>query len=67
MIQIILNGEPTDIKKQSTMQDLIETLALLDKRIAVEVNENLVPRSTFKQYQLQPQDQVEIVQAIGGG
>lgn len=66
-MQIILNGEQTDIVEQSTMHDLIQKLALMDKRIAVEVNQTLVPRSTFKQHQLQPQDQVEIVQAIGGG
>ena len=66
-MHIILNGEQIDIAEQSTIQHLIEQLTLTDKRIAIEVNETLVPRSTFKQHQLTPHDQVEIVQAIGGG
>ena len=49
------------------MASLIGLLELVDQRIAVEVNSELVPRSTFEQYQLQPDDKIEIVRAIGGG
>jgi sulfur carrier protein len=42
-------------------------LDLGDRRIAVEVNEELVPRSTFEGHLLTDKDRVEIIQAIGGG
>ncbi len=49
------------------MAALIETLALTGRRLAVEVNAELVPRSRFDQHLLQPGDRVEIIHAVGGG
>lgn len=66
-MQIYLNGEERQIPDDTNMASLVELLALSGKRIAVEVNEELVPRSTFPEYCLKPQDKVEIVHAIGGG
>ena len=66
-MQIYLNGEPQQVSEDNTMNELIQTLDLGDQRFAVEVNEELVPRSSFSQYQIQPGDRVEVVQAIGGG
>jgi len=66
-MQIYLNGEQRQIPDNSNMAALIELLELSGKRIAVEVNEELVPRSTYSNYDLKPQDKVEIVHAIGGG
>jgi thiamine biosynthesis protein ThiS len=42
-------------------------LELQGKRLALEVNQELVPRSQFATFVLQPNDAVEIVHAIGGG
>lgn len=66
-MQIYLNGEQRQIPDNTNMAALIELLELSGKRIAVEVNEELVPRSTYSDYNLKPQDNVEIVHAIGGG
>ncbi len=66
-MQIYLNGEEQLFSKTVTMSELVQQLGLGDQRFAIEVNEELVPRSSFDDYQLQPGDRVEIVQAIGGG
>ena len=66
-MQIFVNGDPREIPDGVTMTGLIRLLDLTDQRIAVEVNQELVPRSTFEQYRVQDQDRVEIVHAIGGG
>ncbi len=66
-MQIYLNGEEKQIPENLDMAGLIALLALQDRRIAVEVNEELVPRSTFPGHRLQERDRVEIIHAVGGG
>ncbi|MBK8287629.1 MAG: sulfur carrier protein ThiS [Cellvibrionales bacterium] len=66
-MQITLNGQPTAADPGITVAALIAQLGLAGKRIAVEVNENIVPRSTHESTSLQAGDRVEIVHAIGGG
>jgi len=66
-MQIILNGNPTEVPDGIAMDDLIEWLELTSQRLAVEVNEKLVPRSRFGEHHLTPSDRVEIIQAVGGG
>ena len=67
MIQIQINSEDRQIPDGTSMAQLIQMLDLGDQRIAVEVNEELVPRSTFGGHLLTDKDRVEIIQAIGGG
>ncbi|MEJ1353075.1 MAG: sulfur carrier protein ThiS [Candidatus Sedimenticola sp. (ex Thyasira tokunagai)] len=64
---IYVNSEERQIPDSANMAALIQLLELGDQRIAVEVNETLVPRSTFDHHTLQAEDKVEIVRAIGGG
>lgn len=66
-MKIQLNGESRDIPASSTALDLINLLELGDKRLAMEVNLEIVPRTSYAQHRLNEGDQVEIVQAIGGG
>ena len=66
-MKIQLNGEPRDIPKDSTAQKLVELLALDGKRLAIEVNRDIVPRSLYADTPLHEGDQIEIVHAIGGG
>jgi len=66
-MQIYINGEEKMVTEQSSMAALIEQLALTGKRVAVEVNEELVPRSTFEQHMIQANDRIEIINAVGGG
>jgi sulfur carrier protein len=66
-MNILLNGERIEISEATSIQALIERLELTGRRIAVEVNEDIVPRSEHDQHQLAAGDRVEIVHAIGGG
>ncbi len=66
-MQIILNGNPTEIPNGTDMAGLIDRLELTGRRLAVEVNEELVPRSRFREHRLAPSDRVEIIHAVGGG
>jgi sulfur carrier protein len=66
-MQIYLNGVEKQIPDTLDMAGLIEMLDLKDQRIAVEVNEELVPRSTFSGHALRDQDRIEIIHAVGGG
>jgi sulfur carrier protein len=66
-MQIHVNGSPTQVMEPCTLADLIATLDLAGRRLAVEVNEELVPRSRFAEQALAPGDRVEIIHAVGGG
>lgn len=66
-MQILLNGETYPLSKPLTLAELLEQLELTGKRLAVEVNLAIVPRSQHEQHVLKAGDKVEIVHAIGGG
>lgn len=66
-MQIFLNGESCDIQQHTTVQALIEQQGLAGRRLAVEVNQELVPRSTFAEVRLAEGDRVEMIHAVGGG
>lgn len=66
-IAIHVNGEASEVPNGTTVADLLKNLQITAKRIAVEVNEEILPRSQYADTALQDADQIEIVQAIGGG
>ena len=66
-MKILLNGEQRGLEEALTLGGLIDCLALSGKRLAVEVNEEVVPRSLHVGFHLHDGDRVEIVHAIGGG
>ncbi len=66
-MQIFVNGNATQVEDDTPMSVLIEGLGLIGKRIAVEVNAELVPRSRFDAHALREGDRVEIIHAVGGG
>ena len=66
-MKIILNGETETVPDQLTLIELIRSRDLSSKRYAVEINEQLIPRSQHEGHKLQEGDNIEIVQAIGGG
>lgn len=66
-MHISLNGEPYQLADGASAQHLIEQLGLVGKRLAMEVNREIVPRSSFAKHPLRPNDHIEIVHAIGGG
>lgn len=67
MIEIQLNGEPKQVAAGSTIADLIATEGLGNRRVAVEVNLEIVPRSQYDRHPIAAGDRIEIVHAIGGG
>lgn len=66
-MQIQLNGEPRTIDDGSTAADLIRDLELEGRRVAMEINGEIQPRSGYAERRLAAGDRVEIVHAIGGG
>ncbi|PWG63152.1 thiamine biosynthesis protein ThiS [Spiribacter halobius] len=66
-IEILLNGEPYRLPPGACVGDLLETLELAGRRVAIELNEEVLPRSEHASHPLQPGDRVEVVRAIGGG
>ena len=66
-MQITLNGSPRDCAPAATVAQLLEEAGYGGRRVAVEVNRDIVPRSQHATHQLAEGDQVEIVHAIGGG
>ena len=66
-MEIILNGEPRKIPEPCSVSQLLQQLDLTGKRLAMEINREIVPRSTFETHMIHPGDQIEIVGAIGGG
>jgi len=66
-MHIVLNGSDREIPENLSAGALLVNLGLAGKRLALEINQEIVPRSTFDTRMLRPGDQIEIVQAIGGG
>lgn len=66
-MEIFVNGEARQVPEGITVTQLLEKMALMDRRLAVEVNLEIVPRSTHDVHRLRAGDRVEIVHAIGGG
>ncbi|MBV1872080.1 MAG: sulfur carrier protein ThiS [Gammaproteobacteria bacterium] len=66
-MQIMMNGEAMEVDDNFSINQLVEKLELMNKRIAIELNCEIVPRSQFHAVRLKAGDCVEVVQAIGGG
>lgn len=66
-MNILLNGVEERLPAQSTIADLLQHSGYADRRVAVELNQTIVPRSAHATQCLQDGDRIEIVHAIGGG
>jgi len=66
-LNVILNGEPRSLAAPSTVLALLQAEGLAERRVAVEVNGEIVPRSRHGELALQAEDRIEIVHALGGG
>ena len=66
-MHIVLNGEDKSLEGSITVAQLLGQLGLAERRVAVEINEEIVPRSRHAEHRLCEQDRVEVVLAIGGG
>ncbi|MBM3350239.1 MAG: sulfur carrier protein ThiS [Betaproteobacteria bacterium] len=67
-MQLTINGKFRDFQESSlSVAELVNVLTLTGKRIAIELNGEIVPRSQFETIQLMDGDKLEIVGAVGGG
>ena len=67
MITVTINGQRRDFAQPLAFDELVRELGLAGKRIAVERNGEIVPRSQFARAAVADGDKLEIVVAVGGG
>jgi sulfur carrier protein len=67
MLDIQINGEPRRFESQLDVSELLKQLELVGKKVAVERNGEIVPRSRYAATRLTDGDRLEIVVAVGGG
>lgn len=67
MIELTVNGERRQAAEHSSVASLLKELSLAERRVAVERNGEIVPKSRHAEQLLEPGDRIEIVHAIGGG
>jgi len=66
-VQFELNGEIHRLSEPLNVRSLLEQFALLERRVAVAINAQVVPRSRFEQTEIRDGDRIEVIQAVGGG
>jgi sulfur carrier protein len=66
-IRIVLNGAPREFPAPLTFSQLLDELSLAGRRLAIERNGEIVPRSRFGDDAISDGDRVEVVVAVGGG
>ena len=67
MIPVSVNGEPKQLAHELNIVQLLDVLQLAGKKVAVERNGEIVPRSRYADTRIGAGDQLEIVVAVGGG
>ena len=67
MIAVFVNGENREFSQAIRCSDLVSELNLSGKRIALEKNGEIVPRSRYAEQWIADGDRIEIVVAVGGG
>ena len=67
MITLTINGEARSFEQALTCKKLLEKLELVGKRVAIERNGDIVPRSRHDVEMVNDGDRLEIVVAVGGG
>jgi sulfur carrier protein len=67
LIQVTINGATRQVPPHLNVAQLLEEMQLAGKRVAIERNGEIVPRSQYARVELMAGDQLEIVVAVGGG
>ena len=67
IMQILFNGERREVTPGMTVSELLQSLGLLARHVAVEVNLELVPRARHADRVLSDGDELEVVTLVGGG
>ncbi|MDB4057259.1 sulfur carrier protein ThiS [Candidatus Thioglobus sp.] len=66
-MEILVNGEKISLPEDSNIEDLIVHLGYQNQRIAIEINELIIPQSNHSSFLLKDLDKVEVINAVGGG
>jgi thiamine biosynthesis protein ThiS len=66
-MQVTINGEARELQEGSSLQDMVTMLELNTKKVAIEHNMAIIPKSLLAETALNDGDTIEIVQFIGGG
>jgi len=66
-MEMIVNGKPVQVEGVATVSQLLEQLGFAGKRVAVEKNGEIVPKSVHAETAINADDKIEIVVAVGGG
>lgn len=66
-MQILVNGQSRQEVSPLSLAALLESLSLESRRVAVELNRQIVPRANYASTHLAEGDQLEIVTLVGGG
>jgi len=66
-MKIFLNGKQISTNKNLTAQQLLSDMNYQDKRIALEINSEVIPKSEYSNKIIVENDKVEIIVAVGGG
>lgn len=67
VLRVIVNGEPLEAPNGANIASLLVSLKLHEQRVAVELNERVVPRGEHVETPLNEGDKLEIVTLVGGG
>ena len=66
-IKIQINGKILFVNDNSNIQELVNKLKIPVKKVAIELNQEIIDKSKLKKYILKKKDKIEIVHFIGGG
>jgi len=66
-MKLLVNGKPVELPDGSTVAALLSQLAIEPAKVALERNQDVVPRRTWAEARLADGDQIEIVTFVGGG
>jgi sulfur carrier protein len=66
-MRVTVNGEARELERALSVADLLVSLRVPVARVAVEINEEVVPRDTYPRRQVAAGDRIEIVHFVGGG
>ena len=66
-IQIYINGKKKNINSNYNLINIIEEYSLKNKLVAVEINQEVIPKSNYKTKRINKNDRIEILELIGGG
>jgi len=66
-MKITINGQIKQCSPNFTIESLLDELGYANKKIAVEINEEIIPRSKLKNKLIIDGDRIEIINAVGGG